>query len=172
MQLRPFRLDDAAAVFAYASGPEVARYVSFPAHASEADSRAWLTHVEECYRRRGYGQWAIVLRAEGRVVGSVGYVRWDGANQTAELGCALARRLWRGGLMTEAMQAVVDFSFQRTDVWRMEARCDPANVGSARMIAKLGMQPEGCLRDVVVAKGERCSMQVFSVLRPEWEQQR
>ena len=51
LRLRPFTLDDEAAVFALVSDPEVARFVRFEAHRTPADTRAFLELVELHYHR-------------------------------------------------------------------------------------------------------------------------
>jgi len=67
--LRPFDPGDVADIFAYAADPEVARYVPWEAHRSEADSRAFLESVLERVRRGEPDTWAVVERASGRVIG-------------------------------------------------------------------------------------------------------
>lgn len=166
--LRPLSRQDVRDVFEYASDEEIARFVSFAPHVSEADSLEWIDLEIARYERNEPGVWAIELRETGRVVGSIGYVRWAPDDATAELGCALHRALWRHGLMTEVAQLVIDYTFVETEVYRIEARCEPENVGSSKLIEKLGFTREGCLRGVAWVKGDHRDMLVHSILRPEW----
>ncbi len=70
--LRKMRLDDARAMFAYASDPEVTRYVLFETHRSIEDSRAFLRYAEEGYERGDFGGWGLVLKDSGAFIGTCG----------------------------------------------------------------------------------------------------
>lgn len=70
--------------------------------------------------------------------------------------------------MTETAAAVADLGFRDMGLYRLEAYCAPPNVGSARVLEKLGMQYEGTLRARFFFKGDYRDMRVYNVLRPEW----
>lgn len=55
------------------------------------------------------------------------------------------------------------------DLNRVHARADANNVGSQRVMEKVGMVREGVLRANRVERGETVDEAVFSVLRPEWK---
>ena len=63
--LRRMRLDDAQDMFAYASDPEVTRYVLFDTHRSVEDSEAFLRFAVEGYERGDFGGWGVVLKDSG-----------------------------------------------------------------------------------------------------------
>ncbi len=65
--LRKLEADDVDDVFAYASDPEVAKYTSWPAHATIEDSAEFLAYVLELYRKGQVAPWGVVH--EGKVVG-------------------------------------------------------------------------------------------------------
>jgi ribosomal-protein-alanine N-acetyltransferase len=166
--LRPLVLEDAPAMFAYASGPEVTRYVTWPAHRSADDSLAFLRSVIEAYDRDEVSPWGIVLRASGVLIGTCGFVDWQPAHQRAELGYALGRSYWGQGYMTEAAHAVVASGFAYLELNRIEALCEPPNVGSARVLEKVGMTYEGLLREYLCYQGRRRDLKVYSILRRDW----
>ena len=51
---------------------------------------------------------------------------------------------------------------------RLEAFCEASNVGSARVLEKVGMRYEGTLRADFFVKGAHHDLKVYSILRPEW----
>ena len=59
--------------------------------------------------------------------------------------------------------------FDNTDLMRIEARCEPENTGSWRVMEKVGMKFEGILRKHVFAKGRHRDMKMYSILRDEWK---
>ena len=64
----------------------------------------------------------------------------------ADLGYVLARCLWGRSLMGEAVDSVVAWAAQLPGVFRVWAVCDTANLASARVLEKAGLDREGILR--------------------------
>jgi [ribosomal protein S5]-alanine N-acetyltransferase len=166
--LRRLTLADAEDVYAYGRDPQVARYTSWRAHASIEDSRHFLTWCVERYADGAVAPWGIALKAEGRVIGSGGFVTWNLGNDRAEIGYTLGRPYWGQGLAPEAMRAVLDFGFTRMDLHRIEARCFVANAASARVMEKIGMRYEGIMREGVLVKGRYEDVKWYAILRREW----
>jgi ribosomal-protein-alanine N-acetyltransferase len=170
LRLRKMTLVDAPDMFAYASDPEVARYVTWAPHQTLDDSLEFIQSVLLAYDQGQVTSWGVEHKADKKLIGTCGFIRWDTEQNSAEIGYALSRAYWHQGLMTEAASAAVDFAFQQMGVYRLEAFCDPANIGSARVMEKLGMTFEGTLRAFFFAKGRYRDMRVYSILRPEWSQ--
>ena len=84
------------------------------------------------------------------------------------MGYSLARPLWGRGLVTEAARAVVAYGFAELGLARIQAFADIRNVGSWRVMEKLGMQREGVLRSHRVVHDERTDDVVYAILREEW----
>ncbi len=161
-------LNDAEAVFAYASDPEVTRYVSWETHRKIGDSESFLRSVVEGYERGEAAEWGIVYKGDGRFVGGCGVVRWELDHSRAELGYVLSREYWGRGLMPEAVRAMVSFGFGRIDLNRIEARCIAENTASARVMAKAGMLYEGTLRQREFIKGAYRDMKLYAILSSEY----
>ncbi len=167
--LRKMRLDDAGAMFAYASDPEVTRYVLWETHRSIEDSESFLGFAAEGYRRGDFGGWGVVLKDSGAFVGTCGIdVDYAPEHARAELGYVLSREHWGKGLMPEAVRAVIRFGFGRMRLNRLEARCIAENTASARVMEKAGMTYEGTLREREFIKGAYRDMKLYSILRREY----
>jgi ribosomal-protein-alanine N-acetyltransferase len=167
--LRRMRLDDAEAMFAYASDPEVTRYVLFETHRSIDDSKEFLRLATQGYERGDFGSWGVVLKDSGAFVGTCGVdVNYAPEHARAELGYVLSRDHWGRGLMTEAVRAVIRFGFGRMELNRIQARCIAENTASARVMEKAGMTYEGTLRESEFIKGAYRDMKLYSILRSEY----
>ena len=59
------------------------------------------------YRERPYS-YGIVLKESGRLIGLVEY---NGLLMTKDLGFLLDKNYWHRGLMTEALQLIINFAF-------------------------------------------------------------
>jgi ribosomal-protein-alanine N-acetyltransferase len=169
--LRKMRLDDARAMFAYASDPEVTRYVLFETHRSIEDSEAYLRVAVEGYERGDFGGWGVVLKDSGAFVGTCGVdFGYAPEHARAELGYVLSREHWGKGLVPEAVRAVIRFGFGRMELNRIQARCIAENTASARVMEKAGMTYEGTLREYQLIKGAYRDMKFYSILRRERNQ--
>ena len=165
--LRKMSLDDAEAVFAYASDPEVSRYVIWETHRSIEESRAFLKLAIAKYENGGEPDWGIIYKGDHRLLGTCGIAAWEPDHARAELGYVLSRDYWGRGLMAEAVRAMIRFGFDRMKLNRVEARCIAENTASARVMEKAGMVYEGTLRQRELIKGAYRDMKVFSILRGE-----
>jgi ribosomal-protein-alanine N-acetyltransferase len=167
LTLRRMRSDDAEAMHAYASDPEVARHMLWDPHESLRDSENFLRFVRERYSRGDPAGWGIEDRETGRFIGSCGIQAWSPENARAELGYVLAREHWGRGIMTEAVSAVVGFGFERIGFNRLEARCLDGNAASARVLEKAGMTYEGTSRSSHLIAGHFRDLHHYAVLRDD-----
>lgn len=70
--------------------------------------------------------------------------------------------------MAEAVRALVGYGFQALDLHRIWADVDPGNVGSWRVMAKIGMRREGHLLENAWIAGEWQDSYLYAVLKREW----
>lgn len=165
--LRPLEMSDDEAVYAYGRDPEVTRHVIFETHKSIDDARTFLASVQES-RTKGIGtNWALIDRSTNFLFGSIGLHHYDEEHKRIEVGYALAATHWNQGYGTEALSAVIDLIFRKTDINRIEANCYLPNVGSARVMEKAGMRYEGTLRERVVIKGVKQDLKMYAILRSD-----
>ena len=161
--LRPFHSGDVDDVFAYAQNPEWNRFLPVPdpytrRDADEFVARCILADGEERF------EWAVVH--DGRVSGGVSLTVHRAG--VAELGYSIARPLWGQGLATEAARAIIEHAFENLGLVRIQAFADLRNVGSWRVMEKLGMQREGVLRSHRTLRGEPVDDVLYAIFREEW----
>lgn len=169
--LRRFTADDAQAMFDnWANDADVCRYLTWLPHGQVENTRALLERWAAGYEDAGNYQWAIELKALGRPVGSIGVGHFSERNLSCEVGYCMGKPWWGQGIMTEALRAVLAFLFEEVGMHRVEARHDPRNVGSGRVMEKAGMTLEGTLRDAMLRNdGSFHDLDVRAILRPEYE---
>lgn len=167
LALRALTLEDVDDLFAFASDPAVAAYLDWPVHATRADSLHQLKRTHLRYAT-GHYEWGIVERSAGRLIGTCGFVAWTPKHRRAEITYVVAREWWSKGVATEAAAAVIGFGFEELGLNRIEAHCLPEHAASQRVMAKLGMQFEGILREHVLLKGRFVDLAVYAVLRGDW----
>lgn len=167
--LRELRLEDLDAVQAYASDPEVTRYMSWGPNTPEA-TRSFLEFVTTAAvaSPRSVYELGVVESETDRLVGACG-LHTNGHGQ-AMLGYCLHRDVWGLGYGTEAATAQLRFAFEQLGLHRVWAGTDPENLPSARILEKLGFTREGHLRENVHVRSEWRDTIVFAILDREWSQ--
>ena len=137
LRLRPFRLDDAEAMFSrWASDDEVTKYLTWPTHTDVEQTRALLARWVAEYEQPERLNFAIELKEEGdRLIGGIDVVRYDEGMPV--IGYNLSRAYWGRGIMTEACRRVLDYLFsQGFEAVKIDAIVE--NAGSNRVIQKCG----------------------------------
>lgn len=162
--LRDMRLEDAEALFAYASDPEVTRHLTWNTHRSVEDSKQFLETAIQDYANGNLHRWAIVHKSSGEFIGTCGLVARSQEHRRAHVGYALARAYWGRGLATEAVRDMIAFGFDRMDLNKIVARCFPENSASERVMQKLGMAYEGTLREHLFVGGRYRDLKIYSIL--------
>lgn len=146
--LRRFRLDDAQAMYDnWASDPEVTRHLTWRPHGSVEDTRQIIEIWHKEYEKINYYQWGIVYRPENELIGSISLMDVREISEHCEVGYCIARPYWGRGVMTEALRLVVAFAFDKIGFKRVAAFHSVDNPASGRVMAKVGMQYEGTLRN-------------------------
>jgi aminoglycoside 6'-N-acetyltransferase len=164
--LRRFRAEDAPALSAYRSVPEVARYQSWDAPVSlEAAAASVKAFAGGDPLAPGWFQYAINL--DGVLIGDLGLNLHDNLMQ-ADLGFTLAPAYQGQGYATEAVRGLLDHLFTERNLHRVAAECDARNVSSAQLLTRLGFRQEGLLREATWFKGEWTDDLLFGLLRSYW----
>ncbi len=167
--LRRFTLSDAGAMFAnWASDPQVTKYLTWPAHASVEVSRRVLAEWVGSYDDPAYYQWAIVPKESGDMpIGSMAAVHMNEEIALVHIGYCIGRKWWRRGFTSEALKAVMDFFFDQVNANRVEARHDPRNPNSGKVMQKCGMRFEGTLRSADKNNQGICDASYYALLKSE-----
>jgi RimJ/RimL family protein N-acetyltransferase len=144
LELRALRLDDAAVLFRDVYGDaEVMRWVAGGPVADLATAEAAIQRFMAHQRTRGFGWWAVVERATGRLVGDAGLYSYEDRGPGVEVGYTLARHAWGRGLATEAATASLRAAFGPLGLDRVLAVARPENAASLRVLEKAGMGRDG-----------------------------
>lgn len=168
--LRDFNKTDWRAVHVYASDPEVVRYMDWGPN-TETETKDFIRRSIASQKEKPRKNYllAIVLKAEDRLIGSCGLHVTNPNHQEGWVGYCLNRHFWRQGYATETVKALLGFGFRQLGLHRIFATCDPANVGSARVLEKASMQREGRLREHKWAKGGWRDSWLYAILEGEWK---
>ena len=158
--LRPFREGDAQAMYRnWTSDERVARYCRWYAHKDISETEQYLKFCLEAEH-----SWAITLKEKDEPVGCIDVV---GINSVGvpEIGYVLAYEYWGRGLMTEAVQAVLEELF-RCGFEKIGACHDVNNPASGKVMEKCGMTYIGSgTAQKKFGSDEQCGIKCYEISR-------
>jgi len=170
--LRPWRLDDAPALYELARDPRIGPAAGWPIHTSVANSREIIETVlsaEETY--------AVILKATNAVVGSVGLLPANRSNldidvTDREIGYWIGVDYWGQGLIPEAVQALLHYAFVELEVDTVWCGYFDGNTKSQRVQEKCGFRyhhtnPPRYWETIHESKTEH----VTCLTKEQWQQQ-
>lgn len=168
--LRRLQRNDAQALCAYRSLPEVARYQSWETFGPD-DAARLLDDQQD--RDIGIpGTWlqvAIVEAGTGQLIGDCGLHCLADEPRQFEMGVTLSPDRQGQGYATEALECLLHYLFTAVSARRISATTDVLNAPAAALFRRLGFRQEAHHIDHRAYKGTWTSEFVFALLAREWE---
>jgi len=163
--IRPFTPGDWRDLHAYLSREDVVKYEPYGVFSEEASKAEARRRSEDKHFH------AVCLKDGGKLIGNVYLAEQDFG--TWELGFVFNADYHGKGYATEAAAAVIDNAV-KNGARRITAQCNPLNEPSRRLLERLGMVREGCLRQNIYFKTDTAGRPVwqdtyiYGILAGEW----
>ena len=143
--LEPLGLKHLETVHEYASDLENARYMVHLPNETIEETRAFLERKEAEWQKEVPESYEFAVLLGDAHIGAVcAYLNEE--RTEAEIGWIINKRYWRKGYAYEAATLLLDFCKKELNIHKFTAVCDTENVGSYRVMEKLGMK-RVCVRD-------------------------
>jgi len=142
--LRPWRSDDAPAVFLACQDPLIARFIPIPQPYTEDDARTFVEVRRQDWATKDERSFAIVDAATDELLGSI--ARHGPFGHRATFGYWLVPQARGRGVATRALRLITDWTIQATDVIRLDLYTDIENDASGRVAERVGFEREGIRR--------------------------
>jgi len=169
--LRQFSINDAEDMFIWASNPQVVKYLSYYPHKDIDETKQILKDWINKYKNPDEYNWAIVFN--DIVIGNISVVLKDDACYSCHLGWQIDVPYWNNGIMTETAGAVVDYLFDKVGYDRISSGHDTRNIGSGRVMEKIGMKLEGTFRRYCYQKdGSIGDKNCWAILKSDWKKRK
>ena len=168
LTLRPPVVEDAPALLDLAGDPEVTRWFSWGPYSALEQPLQYIERVAE-QRERGEQLDLLVVHRERGPAGITGLSEFSGRDLRCVVGTWFGRRFWGTGVNRESKALVAHLAFAVLRLHRLGSYSNPANERSTRALLGVGFRHEGVLRHWH-RHGERyLDVNVFGMLRAEWE---
>ncbi|WBL24015.1 GNAT family N-acetyltransferase [Zunongwangia sp. HRR-M8] len=163
--LKPISVADIKKIHELHSLPETDEYntLGIPKYLKETEQivQKWLAQDDLIFK--------IELKEEKSFIGLVALKLGHAKYKKAEVWYKLDAKFWKNGYATEALKSVLDFGFNKLKLHRIEAGCAVENIGSIRVLEKVGMLREGRKRKVLPLKSGWSDNFEYAILETDFK---
>jgi ribosomal-protein-alanine N-acetyltransferase len=163
--LRRVNTNDADTILSLRSNEEVMKYIPRPYLKNKEDALGLITLFDNNIENDVALNWGICFLDEPeKLLGIIGYYRMKPEHYRAEVGYMLFPEYHRKGIVSEALQKVVDYGFKEIKLHSIEAVLDPENKGSEKVLIKNGFIKEAHFIENECYQGRFLDTLVYSLL--------
>lgn len=168
--LRPFALADAQDVQRLAGDKAIAdTTANIPHPYLDGMAEQWIATHQERFETAELVNFAIVQRDIGILIGAISLMNLSAHHKRGELGYWIGQPYWNKGYCTEAAQAILAYGFSGLELNRIHGRFLKRNPASGRVMEKIGMIQEGCLRAHDKKWEQFEDVVLYGMLKSEWQ---
>ena len=157
----------AHALYTCLRNPVVTQLTSFPV-VSVQFVEAMIERSLSRWAEGELSKWGVALQHDDQLVGTCGFNEHSQVHRWAELAFDLAQPHWGKGLMSQAVAAVLQWTYRQAQVDRVHAFVRIDNGRSQRWLERSGFVREGCLRKYRVCRGQAHDFYIYGLLRSDW----
>lgn len=171
VNLREMEEKDWVDVHKYASQEKACQYQPWGPN-SEQESEDFVKQVILDAKRKNRSRFVftIIVKENGKMIGAGEINIRDYTNRVGELAYIINPEYWGLGYATEVAKVLIPFGFNQLNLHRIFATCDPRNIGSSRVLEKVGMTKEGRLRENLMIKDDWRDSLIYIILEQEWNE--
>ena len=170
VRLEPVGPQHAGDLYAVGTEESIWRFLPRPAYRSLDDASGW---VDMCVERNNSGervQFAVILSAEDKAIGSTGYLDIDRPNRALEIGMTWYGLAYQRTVVnTECKYLLLRHAFEELGALRVCLKTDSRNERSQRAIERIGAVREGTWRNHRITwDGVNRHSVFYSIIDSEW----
>ncbi|CEH29137.1 Acetyltransferase, GNAT family [Aneurinibacillus migulanus] len=164
LYLRKTKVSDSSSLFKIWCDSDVTKFMNVDCFTEENQAKDIIKLLDELAQDNKAVRFSIIELESNEIIGSCGYNSLDFENAKVEIGCDLAKAFWGRGYASEAIGSLLDYAFASLKLNRVEAKVEPENVNSIKVLQKLNFTFEGLLRQYERSKGKFIDLKMYSKL--------
>ena len=167
--LRKLEITDFENHFDYVTDEMVAKQFLF--HHTKESCKKRLEEIIESYNRENKPFiWGIAFKENNELIGIISADTVSFNNKNFSIACGIIEKYRKKGYGFQATVALVDYFFKHLDMYRVQLGHRVGNMGTQRIVEKMGAKFEGIARSSKFYEGEFKDRKIYSILKPEWEE--
>jgi len=168
-ELRDYRVSDAENFMKHMQHEAIAKYLPDGCIPRNIDQSAYhLQQLRDIFNRQITVSWAIVDKAEDRLIGTCGFESWNRFHHRLEIAYDVFPNYWRRGIARKAVLAIMHFGFKQMKANRIEAYTLTDNIPSILFLENMFFSREAVLQQYRLFKGSFVDIQVLSLLKEDY----
>ncbi|MFC7320058.1 GNAT family N-acetyltransferase [Halobacillus campisalis] len=167
LYIRSMTPSDSSSLFPIWSDPDISKYMNIQSFTNENQVKDMIIYMNQLKKAHYAIRYAIVELKSSRIIGSCGYSSLDYVNAATKIGYDLAKASWGRGYATEAVSALLYQAFTTLGLNRVEAKVEPQNMNSIKVLQRLNFTLEGTLRQSQKSRDRFIDLNIYSRLRSD-----
>lgn len=160
--------DDAPRLLELADDPDVTKWFSWGPYTSLEQPLAYVDRLPG-QRERGEQVDLLVVHREDGPIGITGLSEFSPRDRRCVVGTWFGKPWWGSGANRESKAAMAHLAFAVLGMHRLGSYSNPANERSTKALLGVGFRHEGVLRGYHRHDGRHLDVNVFGMLREDWE---
>lgn len=161
---RNFLWSDAQKLFEIRSNEKVMSYMDTAKHQTIQDAIGLISKINTSFSEKTGINWVIMEKSSEQFIGYFGFWRLMPEHCRAEIGYALSPEFWGKGYMTEAINTLIDFGFNKLKLHSIEANVNPDNINSIKLLEKAGFKREAYFHENYFFNDRYIDSAIYSLL--------
>lgn len=164
LSLKQVTNDDVTDIFELRSNEEVMKYIPRPLLQNKEEALELIAMLNDKIENNIGINWGIRLKNDPKIIGIIGHYKIKPEHYRAEVGYMLLPEYNGKGIVSEALQKVVEYGFKEMKLHSIEAILDPKNAGSEKVLLKNGFVKEAHLIENEYYEGRFLDTLIYSIL--------
>lgn len=149
--LRSICASDAETILYLQSNQKVNQFIKRPEHRQTKSTEDALSFIEKQHKNIENNVsivWGITLKNKPQLIGTICLWNFSKNRDIAEVGYDLNPEYHNKGIMSEALNMIIDYGFKELKLHKIEAFTDFKNESSKRLLTKNGFQLNALRKDI------------------------
>ena len=164
---RAYKMEDAETLFYMRSHTAISKYLDTEIPKRIEDTEKRIKGYHDAFNEGKGITWAIVEKQSNKVIGDFGIWRIERQNSRGEIGYILHPNYWGKGYMTEALNALIRFGFDKINLHSYEANVNIENDNSKALLLKFGFKLEANFRENFYYDGKFLDSEIYCLLKSD-----
>lgn len=163
--LRQITPGDVNEIFELRSNPETMKYIPRPLVTSIDEAMNHIEMIQDKIEKNEGVNWAITLKDDPKMIGIIGHYRVKWEHFRSEIGYMLLPEYQGKGIISEAIQLMINYGFYEMQMHSLEAIIDPKNTASAKVLEKNNFVREAHFLQNEFYDGKFLDTVIYSILK-------
>ncbi len=161
--LREILQEDIHMIYSGFSNPQVIKHfgISFLSLEATQEQMDWYANMIKNDTGRC---WAICSANNDIFYGVCTLNFWNKVHRKAETGYWIFPQFWRKGIVSEAMQTIINYGFKEMNLHRISAEVEDDNPASKAVLKKLGFLHEGTMKQCEIKDGRFINLEIYALV--------